>query len=240
MSDRRAGPKFDIDAKLPQGASENQVPEMLQALLADRFKLTLHRGAREQEVSALVVSKGGLKVKEAAPEADNPTLPAEDPNAPPPRTTVTGGVLTRAVRLPNADGRGYTTTISSSRMGTVRQTEGPDFSFRWEAPGTTFAGLADLLDGIGPIPDLMDMTGLKGRYRVVLEVSMKDAFAIARQREETGGPPSGDLGLNLDMQSALLRALNDGLQKLGLQLERRKGPVETLVIDHVERTPTGN
>src|SRR5438105_1093800 len=32
--------RFDISAKLPEGATRDQVPEMLQALLADRFKLT--------------------------------------------------------------------------------------------------------------------------------------------------------------------------------------------------------
>jgi hypothetical protein len=32
-------PRFDIEATIPQDASQNQVPEMFQALLADRFKL---------------------------------------------------------------------------------------------------------------------------------------------------------------------------------------------------------
>jgi uncharacterized protein (TIGR03435 family) len=58
-------PKFDIAAKLPEGASENQVPEMVEALLVDRFKLTVHRARTEQEIYALVVAKGGLKVKAA-------------------------------------------------------------------------------------------------------------------------------------------------------------------------------
>lgn len=42
------------------------------------------------------------------------------------------------------------------------------------------------------------------------------------------------------MQDALVSAFNAGLQKLGLQLERRKAAVETLVVDRVEKTPTGN
>jgi uncharacterized protein (TIGR03435 family) len=29
-------------------------------------------------------------------------------------------------------------------------------------------------------------------------------------------------------------------EQLGLKLEKRKGPVEILVIDHVERVPTDN
>ena len=34
--------------------------------------------------------------------------------------------------------------------------------------------------------------------------------------------------------------MNRGLKKLGLQLERRKAPVEMLIIDNVEKTPIEN
>jgi hypothetical protein len=67
--------RHDIVAKLPEGASRDQVPEMLQSLLADRFKLTLHREQKEHAVYALVVGKGGLKLKEAGPD---PTLCTSD------------------------------------------------------------------------------------------------------------------------------------------------------------------
>ena len=40
------GQRFDIVAKMPAGATKDQVPEMLQALLAERFKLTLHRTSK--------------------------------------------------------------------------------------------------------------------------------------------------------------------------------------------------
>ena len=43
-----------------------------------------------------------------------------------------------------------------------------------------------------------------------------------------------------DRQSALLKAARDGLKKFGLQLERRKAPVEMLVIDYLEKTPSEN
>ena len=35
--------RFDINAKLPAGSSGKQMPEMLQALLEDRFKMKMHR-----------------------------------------------------------------------------------------------------------------------------------------------------------------------------------------------------
>jgi len=37
--------RFDIEATLPEGSATSQVPEMLQALLAERFQLKLHKAA---------------------------------------------------------------------------------------------------------------------------------------------------------------------------------------------------
>jgi len=57
----------DIEAlaKLPQPEANKIRQRMLQALLADRFKLTVHRETRELPVYALVVAKGGVKMHEA-------------------------------------------------------------------------------------------------------------------------------------------------------------------------------
>jgi len=68
--DWMANQRFDIFAKLPDGSSKDDVPKMLQALLEDRFKLALHRESKEHPVLALVVGKGGPKMKES-PEAPN-------------------------------------------------------------------------------------------------------------------------------------------------------------------------
>jgi uncharacterized protein (TIGR03435 family) len=54
--------RFDILAKMPDGATEEQVPEMLQALLADRFKLKVHTDSKEFPVYALVAGKNGPKL----------------------------------------------------------------------------------------------------------------------------------------------------------------------------------
>src|SRR5260370_6003065 len=70
------GERFEIDAKLPDGATREQVPDMLQSLLADRFGLKLHRGSKEFPVYALVVASGGLKMEELPPD------PADDAAAP--------------------------------------------------------------------------------------------------------------------------------------------------------------
>ena len=47
---------------------------MLQTLLADRFRLKFHREMRETPVYALVVAKGGPKLKESAPETPRKAL----------------------------------------------------------------------------------------------------------------------------------------------------------------------
>jgi uncharacterized protein (TIGR03435 family) len=57
--------RFDVVATIPAGVPRDQIPLMWQSLLADRFKLTLHREKRELPVYALVVGKNGPKMKES-------------------------------------------------------------------------------------------------------------------------------------------------------------------------------
>jgi uncharacterized protein (TIGR03435 family) len=66
--------RFEINAKLPPGASSGQIPEMLQALLAERFKLEIRREQKEQNVYALVVGNEGpkLKTSEIKPDPNSP------------------------------------------------------------------------------------------------------------------------------------------------------------------------
>ncbi len=60
--------KYDVSAKMPPGTPKDQVPAMLQALLADRFKLALHRETKDQRAYFLVVGKNGPKLKPAREE----------------------------------------------------------------------------------------------------------------------------------------------------------------------------
>lgn len=59
--------RYDISAIKPPGASDEQVRLMLQNLLAERFKLALHREHKEMSVYALVVGKRGQKFKASDP-----------------------------------------------------------------------------------------------------------------------------------------------------------------------------
>ena len=57
--------RFDIQAKAEAPAGLEQIKEMVQALLADRFQLTLHRESKELSVYALIVGKNGPKLESA-------------------------------------------------------------------------------------------------------------------------------------------------------------------------------
>jgi uncharacterized protein (TIGR03435 family) len=60
------GDKFEVIAKGPDAANDAQVRLMLQALLAERFQLTMHRETKEQNISVLTV-KGQPKLQPAKP-----------------------------------------------------------------------------------------------------------------------------------------------------------------------------
>ena len=62
--------RYDIQATIPPGASKDQLPLMLQALLEERFRLVVHRETKQHPVYALVVAKGGLKIAPASPEPE--------------------------------------------------------------------------------------------------------------------------------------------------------------------------
>jgi uncharacterized protein (TIGR03435 family) len=76
----------------------------------------------------------------------------------------------------------------------------------------------------GPLrTPVIDKTGLTGRYDFTVDLS--SYFADVK----TGQQP--------DMTAIIMSALRE---QLGLNLESRKEPVEILVIDHVEKNPSGN
>ena len=61
--------RFDIAAKGSEGTRRDQLPQMMQALLAERFQLKVHRETRELPGLALIVGKNGPKLKPAGPES---------------------------------------------------------------------------------------------------------------------------------------------------------------------------
>jgi uncharacterized protein (TIGR03435 family) len=69
--------KYTVHAKIPHGASDDDIKLMLRNMLAERFKLTFDYESKELPGYVLVVAKSGLKIKETA----DPPVPA--PSAPP-------------------------------------------------------------------------------------------------------------------------------------------------------------
>ncbi len=220
--------RFDVVAKLPAGSTEAQLPEMFQALLVERFKLTIHHGSTQQAGYALVVDKSGLKLKAGSDAAQAPPADADPALCPPrnfncaPQMRNFDGVLTRITPV-----TGQVRKLSNARIGvaTVTTTVGTGKT-RVEVPGTTLEGLADVLSlQLGP--PVVDATGVKGRYEVLLETSLNM-------------DPSGDPITPESAADRMLTAYQNALQKAGLRLESRKVPVATIVVDRVEKNPTDN
>jgi uncharacterized protein (TIGR03435 family) len=215
-----ASERFEIAATLPAGAAREQVAEMMQALLADRFQLKMHRDSKEFPVYALVVGKGGLKMKESPADAD--TADGSDANG--------GG--RGAVNVSATGGRGGV----SVNLG-----NGSYYSFannRFEAKKLTMAALADSLTRYLDRP-VVDLTELKGNYDFVLEVSPEDYRAMLIRSAIAAGvvlPPEALRALEGVADNSLFTAV----QALGLKLEQRKAPLEVLMIDHMEKAPTAN
>ncbi len=86
----------------------------------------------------------------------------------------------------------------------------------------TMAQLATQLAGQLSKP-VTDATGLKGKYDVGI-YWLQDSMRVSAPEADVTGP-------------TLLQAIQD---QLGLRLEAKKGPVDILVVDHVEKTPTDN
>src|ERR1022692_1571498 len=74
--------RFDVIAKAPAGATQDSSREMLQTLLADRFKLVVHTGTKPMPTYVLALGKGKSKLKESdGKDVSNCQPPA---NLPPP------------------------------------------------------------------------------------------------------------------------------------------------------------
>jgi len=149
--------RYDILAKLPAGATKEQVPEMLKALLAERFHLVVHNETKEHSVYALVVGKNGSKLKESAPETLEAAA-AEDEKPPAPGTMVMQQNGAQMRMAPSGDGRGMTI---KGPQGNTKVTMGTDGTMHMENSQMTIASFLELVGRFVDKP-VVDETGLKG------------------------------------------------------------------------------
>jgi uncharacterized protein (TIGR03435 family) len=185
--------RYDITARVPQGASRDEFQAMLRHLLESRFRLALHRESKEMPVYALLVAKRGPKLKPVdAPSADEQiaTAHGEGPDGFPKLSMPSSGI------------------VIETKNGAARVT----------ANASPMSKFADFLSTRTGRP-VLDQTGLSGNYSFVLYFTPEGAQAADNAEPD------------------LIGALEP---QLGLRLEPRRAPVELLVIDHAEKTPTEN
>jgi uncharacterized protein (TIGR03435 family) len=196
--------KYDIEAK-PNDFEANQlqklspqersaaVGQMIQALLADRFKLTLHHETKELPEYVLVIAKNGPKIQDAKPDDTYPN------------------------GLKGPDGR--------PGAGMMRMMPG-----QITAQGISLADLARTLTGqLGST--VIDKTGLTGKYDFTLQWTPDVSQAPLMAGAGPGAQGPGAAAPADSSGPSIFTALEE---QLGLKLESQKGPVDILVIDHVE------
>jgi len=218
--------RFDVLAKMPEGATKEQVPDMLKSLLAERFKLTVHKESKEHSIYALIVGKGGSKLKESPPDA---VVAADAPPA----------AGTMSIRQ-NGDGRGA--TISTPGDGTVKTSMGADGNMHLEMSKMDMAKFAETISRFVDRP-VIDETGLTGNYQVVLDLSMADMMRVARVAGAAipAGPmAAGGGAADTASDPGGGGSVFTAVQAMGLKLEPRKETIDTFVVDHLEKTPTDN
>jgi uncharacterized protein (TIGR03435 family) len=185
--------RFNIQAKLPEGAKKQQVPEMLQALLAERFKLAVHQEKKIVPVYFLTVSKDGPKLKTST-AADDVQIGCNG---------------------------GFRKVCQKMTMQALAESL------------TTMGRLNALMVGadasLGIDRPVIDMTRLSGVYDFILEYGQ--ARGGGRGGPGTASPPPAD---------AAPRSVFDAVKDLGLRLDAGKNEFDSLIVDHVERTPTEN
>ena len=227
---------WDVAATLPEGANKDQIPEMMQALLADRFKLEIHHDTKDMPVLALEVGKNGVKMAVSPPDPP----PANKPDDKDSTVVDTGNGQVR-VKTTGTMGSGGSAQISGGPAGNVKMSV-DNGMMHMESSKMTMEILSQQLSQFLQQP-VIDKTDLKGSYVAAVDISIEDLQAVARaagfavgagpgaSANSTGVPSAGDPSGG---------SVYASIEKLGLKLNKEKLPVEVIVVDHLEKAPTAN
>lgn len=202
--------RFDVTANLPAGASREQVPEMLQALLADRFQLKVRRDNREFPVYMLSVAKSGLKITGTPVDA-----------APVAAAVVASG---------NGSAAGVTIAVGDSVFTLAAN--------KVDVRKMTMARLAESLTRFTD-RTVVDATSLTDRYDFSLDLTPEDYQLVLIRAGVNGGvslPPQALRFLDVSPPNPL----GPYFEKVGLTLESGRAPLEVLVVDSALKTPLEN
>jgi uncharacterized protein (TIGR03435 family) len=212
--------RFYIDAKLPSGATKDDLRAMLRNLLAERFGVTIHSEKKELQSYTLLVSKRGVKMKPSPPIVADTDGTAQHLDA---------GIET--------DDDGFPVFPAGSTGGLVVMNRAG--KMKVGAAQQSLAAICDFLSTqLGAPVD--DQTALIGNYDFHLEYAIDGPITLGR-----GGPvmpppnpaASGEAITPGELPGSLRSALQE---QLGLRLERGRALVDIVVLDHVERTPAAN
>ena len=203
--------RYDINAKLPSGVSPEKLPEMTESLLKERFGLRMHREKKEMPVYALLIGKPPLKLTEVV----------VDKNAAPPKAVEvsgTGGANGLSVNMGN--GASYSLT-------------GGKFAATKIDPAT----IASVLERFTDRP-IMNLTELKGVYSFEFTVNQEELQTMMIRAAISAGVQLPPQALRLLDNGG--NPIIDAVERVGLKLESRRMPVEMIVIDQMQKTPTDN
>jgi uncharacterized protein (TIGR03435 family) len=209
--------RFDLAATIPAGGSAAQLSAMLRALLAERFKMTMHRETKEIPVYALSVSKSGFRLQPSTAPAATPETVGEKPPAVNVTASGSGGGV--GVDL----GGGSSFTLGNNRL---------------EVKKMTMMSFAEVLTRFFDRA-VIDQTGLKGTYDVTLDIAPDDYMPLMIRSAVNAGVVLPPQALRV-LDGANADPLSGPLQNVGLALESRKAPLDVIVVDAIAKTPTEN
>ena len=211
-----ANDDYLIDAKVDGNPTKDQMRLMMQSLLADRFKLTVHFEAKEVPVLALTLIKPGKPGPKLRPHSAGPPCPDS--------YEMINPLTTPHPPLPKAG------DAFPPQCGTPAQVLATSDGTRIGSRNTTMGLLAqDIYSYASRLGELdrpvVDQTGLKERFDFTMELpaGIISIFPKPPNPDDPSPDPKGPLFLNAVRE------------QLGLKLMRSRGEVRTLIIDHVER-----
>ncbi len=210
---------FDIAARIPSGANQDDVRIMLQNLLAERFRLKLHHDTKEVSGYELVIAKTGPQLRESVRAPSEQGDEAQHLSSRKMAVDQDGFLILPASAKPNVvalPGKGGVSRVTASRM--------------------TMALLCGFLSRQLQRP-VVDQTGLVGEYDFHLEFAQENLISLEFPTLPEAGDPGSGIPRASDPAPTLTKAVET---QLGLRMEPKKVPVDVLVIDHIDRSPVEN
>ncbi len=221
---------YKIDATMSAETTKVQLQFMMQNLLIERFHLLVHRETRNFAGYELVVAKGGPRLKESS---SDPSVALADTTQTPKRRADGSVTLPPGPQMLTSLGRG---------MVRIQAQEKP---------------IGDLVKGLGRLiaqslgesmsdfssrkPRVIDKTGLTGKYDFTIEFSCEGCGGVGAITASTNGgtvdPSAAD-----DISASGLPNIFAALEKqIGLKLVKTTNvPLEVIIVDHVDKAPSGN